>query len=350
MTEPLLFEQKGHLGIITLNRAPQLNALTLPMMKAFFNQLALWKEDASIHAVLIKAVSGKAFCAGGDIRWLYETGRSNPSENLDFFRHEYRLNYAIHHFGKPYIALMDGITMGGGVGVSLHGSHPIATERFVFAMPETTIGFFPDIGASFLLAKCPKPLGMYLGLTGNRLNAQEAMEASLVKGVIASTEFEAVLEDLIHMDLSEHAHEKLDAYFAVEKAAKETHHFLEKEIASCFSQDSLDAIVYALSRTDSENAQLLLQNLYQKSPMSLKVTFEQLSKAQNLSLAACLKMDFILVKHFMQSHDFYEGVRALLVDKDKSPRFEPSSIQSVTQEMVAGYFQPIGDELEINVL
>lgn len=169
MTEEVLFSQEGQLGFITLNRPKALNALTLTMIMALQKQLSIWKEDYSIKAVVVQAVPGNAFCAGGDIRWLYNAGRSKDSEQMQFFWHEYRLNHFIHHFGKPYISLLDGITMGGGVGISLHGSHPVASERFVFAMPETGIGFFPDIGASYLLNRCPGFLGVYLGLTGNKL-------------------------------------------------------------------------------------------------------------------------------------------------------------------------------------
>ena len=169
MTDDIVFERKQQIGLITLKRPQALNALTLPMIKALQQQLLQWEGDKSIHAVVIQADVGKAFCAGGDVRWLYESGLAKNPEQMQFFWHEYRLNHTIHQFKKPYIALMNGITMGGGVGISLHGSHPVATENFVFAMPETGIGFFPDIGASYLLARCPGQTGIYLGLTGNNL-------------------------------------------------------------------------------------------------------------------------------------------------------------------------------------
>ena len=338
MTEDIHFTQEQHIGLVTLARVQALNALTLPMILALQQQLQMWHDDDNIHAVVIKAAPGKAFCAGGDIRSLYD-GRGDPHQ-MQFFWHEYRLNYFIHHLGKPYLALMDGITMGGGVGISLHGSHPIASERFIFAMPETSIGFFPDIGASHFLTQCHDSLGSYLGLTGNRLNAYEAKDAGLVKAIISSEQMPLVVEKLAQIDLSKNAFEQVDqclASFTQEDSKSLASINLIKE---CFSLDTIEAILNALEQHPDPLAKDLNKTLRQKSPFSLKLTLAQLQKAQGLSLADCLKMDFNLVRHFMTDHDFYEGVRALLVDKDKNPQWNPASLDLVSEAKIISYFEP----------
>lgn len=339
--EELLFEENGHLGIISLNRPKALNALTLPMVKAMQAQLTDWQSKSSIHAVVIKAAEpGKVFCAGGDVRWLYEAGKAGDPRQLDFFEQEYRLNFSISTFSKPYIALLDGITMGGGVGISLHGSHPLASERFIFAMPETSIGFFPDIGASHLLHRCPGALGLYLALTGNRLGAEEARQASLVKAVLPSDRMLELIPALLQMDLSTQAHEQVDACIrrmempAVGKNEVQIHRSMDP----CFSRSSVEGILEALEASENVWAESIAGVLRKKSPLSLKVTFEQMRKTQGLGLEACLQLDYVLARHFMHSADFYEGVRALLVDKDQQPHWQPASLDLVSQPMVQAYF------------
>lgn len=345
MTQDILFTQQGQIGLITLNRPKALNALTLDMIKELQQQLTLWKKDNAIKAVVIRASEGNAFCAGGDVRWLYQLGAQRVEEQMEFFWNEYRLNHFIHHLGKPYIALMDGITMGGGVGISLHGSHPIASERFVFAMPETSIGFFPDIGSSHLLAQCPDSLGIYLGLTGNRLNAAEAKNAGLIKGIISSENMPLALEALCKADLSSNAQEKVDSclqeYLQTPEKVSATH-----VIKECFSLDSVELILNALESHEESWAKEVSKVIKQKSPLSLKLTLAQLHKAQGLSLAECLKMDYNLVRHFMLDNDFYEGVRALLIDKDKTPHWRPERLELVTDSKIISYFEPSVQHLE----
>ncbi|KTD47371.1 Enoyl-CoA hydratase/carnithine racemase [Legionella rubrilucens] len=341
MTVDILFSRQRHLGLITLNRPEALNALTLAMIKAMQHQLLQWQKDTSIHAIVIQAAPGKAFCAGGDVRWLYEAGKRKDPEQMQFFWHEYRLNHFIHHLNKPCIALMDGITMGGGVGVSLHGSHPVASERFVFAMPETGIGFFPDIGASYLLARCPGQLGIYLGLTGNRLNAEEALTMQLVKQQVTSEQFPALLNALVEADLSKDAYRGVDdclSRFAARRSNAEIENHLA-EIDHCFRYPHVEAILDSLREVDSEWTKNLASRLLEKAPLSLKITLEQIHKAKSLSMAECIKMDYCLVSHFMKDHDFYEGVRALLVDKDKAPKWQPDCLERVTSARVADYFE-----------
>ncbi|STX28401.1 enoyl-CoA hydratase/carnithine racemase [Legionella beliardensis] len=338
------FDCQHHLGIITLARPQALNALNLPMIQAMQQQLLHWEQDDSIYAVVIQAEPGKAFCAGGDVRWLYETGLKNKAEQMQFFWHEYRLNHFIHQFQKPYIALLNGITMGGGVGVSLHGAYAIANEQFIFAMPETGLGLFPDIGASYLLAHCPGQIGLYLALTGNRLNAKEANKAGLINYLVTNEQFEQLLGGLYELDLSQDADERIKAFLSqVTKQEQSVFPDVEK-INHYFSKPSVQAIMEALKASDDAWALATLQTLEQKSPLSLAVTFEQIHKAQTLSMAECIKMDYRLVAHFMNDHDFYEGVRALLIDKDKNPRWSPASLDAVTPGLVANYFEHRGDD------
>lgn len=348
MTDEVLFTHEGQLGIITLNRANALNALTLPMIIELQKQLELWKEDKNIRAVVLRAAPSNAFCAGGDVRWLY-SGRNKNAEQMQFFWHEYRLNHFIHQFGKPYISLMDGITMGGGVGVSMHGSHPVASERYIFAMPETSIGFFPDIGASHLLTHCPGFLGIYLGLTGNRLGAQDALKAGLVKHIISSEQMPKVLNQLLNEDLSEDAHARVDQCLSSYAKTNDNEELsqLNPLIDVCFSKPTVELIRASLRDSEEVWAEEIDNTLGKKSPLSLKVTLFQLQKAKGISLAECLKMDFDLVGHFMQDSDFYEGVRALLIDKDKNPHWNPADLERVSESMVVNYFErsPAGLEL-----
>ncbi len=340
MTTDLVFSRENHIGIITLQRVDALNALTLPMILALQHQLEEWHDADDIHAVAIQsAAAGKAFCAGGDIRWLYDRRSHDAHLQMQFFWHEYRLNHYIHQFKKPYIAFMDGVTMGGGVGISLHGSHPVASERFLFAMPETGIGFFPDIGASYLLSRCLDQYGIYLGLTGARLGMSDAKALGLIKYQIPSSQFENALHALIDSDLSSDPHlcvERCLQPFTMPEAQAP---LLEKtsRVNDAFSAPDIESIFSRLSESD-EWARDTLHILNKKSPLSLKITLHQLHQAKFMSMAECVKMDYCLVGHFMRDHDFYEGVRALLIDKDKSPEWKPESISKVTSEQVADYF------------
>jgi enoyl-CoA hydratase len=342
MTQDILFTREKHIGVVTLNRPNALNALTLPMLIALRNQLSFWDDDSSIHAIVVKAVEGRAFCAGGDVRFIYQLGSGAYAQIMDFFATEYHLNHFIHTLKKPYIALMDGITMGGGVGISLHGSHPVATERFRFAMPETSIGFFPDIGASYLLSRCLGHFGVYLGLTGCQLDAADAKALNLVNYVIASEQLSAVMHDLIDADLSIDTHQRVSEL--LQKFAQTTQPKRVSEIKTNvdahFGATDMEAIMSSLYENKNDWQQQTYHLLAQKAPLSLKVTLEQLQRATSLTLAECLQMDYGLTSHFMRDVDFYEGVRALLIDKDNTPHWKPDTLAHVTMEMMAKYFEP----------
>lgn len=340
MVKDLIVQQMQHVGVITLNRPSALNALTLEMILALEHQLHEWHTDESIHAVVIQAAPGKAFCAGGDVRWIYEN-REAPSQKMQFFWHEYRLNHTIHAYKKPYIALMDGITMGGGVGISLHGSHRVASPQFLFAMPETGIGFFPDIGSSYLLSRCPGYWGMYLALTGQRLASSEARALGLVDHIIRAEQFSEILNALCELDLSTNAHSKISEYLAAMSISMDSDsvHSAQPLIDSTFNRVDIESIVDGLSQATEAWSEETLLSLKQKAPLSLKVTLVQMNKAKRMSMAECIHMDYCLVGHFMRDQDFYEGVRALLVDKDKSPHWQPGSLSAVSATQVAKYFE-----------
>lgn len=337
----ILFTHDKHLGIITLNRPEALNALTLSMIRAMYTQLLDWQIDQDIHAVVIMAATGKAFCAGGDVRWLYEMGRRQDPQQMQFFKEEYALNQLIHDYNKPYIALMNGITMGGGVGISLHGSHAVASEHFVFAMPETSIGFFPDIGASFLLSHCPDAFGVYLGLTGERVNAVDAKTLELIHYVIAAEQFPLLLNVLGNIDLSQDANTRVSdclMHFSAPIPMISAIENIQNAVNDCFQYDNMEAIMAALKTGHSAWHQKTYEHLLKKSPLSLKITLTQLRNVWQLPLNECLQLDLFLAEHFMQGSDFYEGVRALLVDKDKTPHWNPLTLNDVTQSQIDSYF------------
>lgn len=340
MLSDIMTTQVGHLGVITLSRPKALNALTLPMVRALQRQLDDWSMNPLVHAVVIQSSGGKAFCAGGDVRWLYDAGKRGDPDQLRFFNEEYHLNKTIYHYPKPYVALMDGLTMGGGVGISLHGSHPVASSSFEFAMPETAIGFFPDIGASYLLNRTPGFIGIYLALTGNRLNAEDSLAAGLVRYVIPAHQFAMILHDLQSLNLTEHAFERVSECLQRFSSSVNPDAIMsiKAHVDDIFNDDNLTSILNRLKQETHEWAQATYLNLLNKSPLSLYVTFAQLKKAAHLDFDECIALDYQLVQHFIRDHDFYEGVRSLLIDKDKSPHWQPVDFQHVRQEQVTSYF------------
>ncbi|MCH9756113.1 MAG: enoyl-CoA hydratase/isomerase family protein [Gammaproteobacteria bacterium] len=341
-TGDILFSVENNLGMIVLNRPNALNALNFSMFKALLSQLSEWKEDTSVHAVVIQAVPGRAFCAGGDVRWVYDVGQTSPLVPVELFWHEYRLNYLTSDFGKPYIALMDGLTIGGGVGITLHGSHTVASEQFAFTMPEVGIGFFPDIGSSHLLTACPGGFGVYLGLTGRRVNAADSKALGLVKYTVPSDAFLLILDDLRKMDLSTDANLKVSGCLNKFQKTMSSGSAADEADAVCRSFENKRALHEVFESLAEDGSQWAFETrdvLLKQSPLSLHITLEQMRRAEGLNLADCLEMDYNLTYHFMQGHDFYEGVRALLVDKDKTPQWSPASWQAVSEEEVSRYFE-----------
>lgn len=338
--QDVLFARHGRAGLITLNRPQALNAVTLDMIMAMHAKLKEWAQDPEVGHVIIDAAGEKAFSAGGDIRALYEIGKAQNPAFVDFYRHEYQFNTYLKRYRKPYIALIDGIVMGGGVGVSFHGSHRIAGDRIMFAMPETGIGLFPDVGGTWFLPRCPGETGMYLGLTGARLKAADTLHCGLATHYVPSSRFaelKAALCDCADIDA-------VIAGFAAHPGAPplDLH---RAAIDKCFAAGSIEAILQALSDTtgpDADFAQKTIAALKQKSPTSLKITYRQLREGAHLSFEECMKLEFRIVNRIFHGTDFFEGTRAVVIDKDNQPNWRPSTLSEVSDAMVDAYFAPLG--------
>lgn len=335
----VLFSCVGSAGLITLNRPKALNALTLNMVRLIHPQLKAWASNPAIKLVMIEGAGEKGFCAGGDIRALHDWGKAGAREVYDFYREEYHLNTFIKRYPKPYVALMDGITMGGGVGMSVHGSHRVATERLVFAMPETGIGLIPDVGGTYFLPRLPGELGMYLALTGERLKTADALYTGIADVFVAGDQMEALKQALAESD-------DIDAtlrQYATD-AGKAPIKERQGEIDRHFSARTLKTILDSLRADASEWAQKMVKLIAGKSPTCAMVAFAQLRLGATLDFEDCMAVDFRLTSRCMQGHDFYEGVRAVIIDKDQAPAWVPATIDDVKLSDVDAYFASLGDQ------
>jgi enoyl-CoA hydratase len=342
--EEILFARRGDLMVVTLNRPRALNALTLAMCRALDEGLQTWQADPEIGAVLIKGTGERAFCAGGDIRWLHGVLTSEGVEAAcRFYGVEYPMNALLHHFTKPWIALLDGIAMGGGVGVSVHGSHRIVTERTMFAMPETGIGLFPDVGATYMLPRLPGAIGLYLGLTGARLGAADCLYAGIGTAYVAADRLEALEAALAETPLRDDPFAAVDAVLARFQSDPGPAPIvdLRERVDACFGRPSLSAVLTALDEETSGWGATQAAELASKSPSSLAVTFRQVCKGATLDFDSAMRLEYRLVHRFMAGHDFREGVRALLIDKDRRPKWCPDRLPDVTEAMVDSYFAPL---------
>lgn len=338
----VLFEKRGSLGLITLNKPKALNALSLSMVQALEPQLQAWAADDSIAAVIIRGAGERAFCAGGDIRDFYNNRGTDFGPT--YYGAEYAHNVSIFNFPKPYIALMDGVVMGGGVGVSIHGSHRVATERTLFAMPETGIGLFPDIGASWFLPRCPGEIGMYLGLTGYRMRAADCLYAGLADVHIPADDLDAVVEALTGNNSTREAVSTLLQGFAEDPgpATLPTH---REAIDRCFAGTSVDDILDRLKAEASDWARETVATIASKSPTSLKVTYRQLRIGASLSrIEDVMAMEYRIANRCYRGHDLFEGIRAVVIDKDGAPKWEPAELSAVSEADVDEYFAPVAGE------
>ena len=340
----ILFEEKGGLGIVILNRPRTLNALSTAMCRALDEKLIHWAGREDIQAVIIEGSGEKAFCAGGDVRALAENGPKDPRAAEEFFATEYRMNARIFHFPKPYIALIDGIAMGGGVGVSVHGSHRIVTERTLFAMPETGIGLIPDVGGSYFLPRLPGRLGLYLGLTGARLKAADTLYAGIGTAYVPSDRLAALKAALVERPLNGPQDvDEVIAGFAEDPGAAPLDEFRDP-IDAAFDEDSVEDIYDHLDALDHDWARQTLTGLRRLSPTSQKLVMEQLKRGATLDFDDCMIMEYRLVNHLVSyQSDFFEGVRAVLIDKDNSPRWSPASLEEVSRDHVLKHFESLGD-------
>lgn len=334
--DEIRFERVGLAGVVTLTRPAALNALTHRMVKALAAALEAWRGDPGVALVVVKA-EGRAFCAGGDLMQVYRADRSRPP--VEFFADEYRLNHMIDSYPKPYVALVDGIVMGGGVGISFHGSHRVLTENAVFAMPETGIGFFTDVGGSHILSDLGAHFGMYLGLTGERIRYGDALWSGLANYTMRSEYQAGLLERLAETGEADLA---LREVFA--QARRETDDATLHSISRHFSQPTLDGIVGSLEAAapSDEFAARTLATLRTRSPTSLHVVFRQITRGSTKTMKQCMRMEFRILNRMLEGHDFYEGIRAAIVDKDRNPRWDPPTLEAVQESQIRRYFEPLG--------
>jgi enoyl-CoA hydratase len=343
--DEVLFERQGRAGVITLNRPKALNALTLAMVDAMTAQLNAWRDDRAVDMVIVRGAGDKAFCAGGDIRALYDSGKAGTPYVIDFYAREYRLNTMIKRYPKPYIALVNGIVMGGGVGVSVHGSVRVCGERTMFAMPETGIGLFPDVGGTYFLPRCPGETGMYLALTGARLDVTDARYAGIATHVVPQAQHEDLFDALCN---GSDPLEKILARHSVFAQDRSKLEGLQPVIDRHFSGTSVEAIIASLQSGSALFEEQTLKTLLTKSPTSLKVAFRQVREGARLGFEECMRLEFRLTNRFMRGVDFYEGVRAVIIDKDNAPRWSPPALEDVGEADVERYFAPLeGGDLEL---
>ena len=320
MTEEVLFEKRGKTGLITLNRPEALNALTLNMVRLMKPVLAAWAQDDAVENIVIEGAGEKGFCAGGDIRALHDWGRAGAPEATGFYREEYQLNRQIKTYPKPYIALIDGITMGGGVGVSVHGSHRVATDKTMFAMPETGIGLLPDVGGTYFLPRLAGETGTWLVLTGARLRGADSFAAGVATHFTASENIEAVKAALseggdVDVILAAHHQTPEGAGLPAQQG----------DIDRLFAGDSVADIAAALKADGGEWAEKQLAAMQSKSPTSAAVALKQMRDGIKADFDACMRMEMRAVTRIMALPDFYEGVRATILEKDGAPNWTPQA-------------------------
>jgi enoyl-CoA hydratase len=347
--DDLLFERRGAAGLVTLNRPHALNAVSLAMVRKLTRQLAEWEREPRVSRVIIASNDARAFSAGGDLRALYDLGRTGRyDEALGYFREEYALNARIKHYPKPYVALIDGIVMGGGVGISVHGSHRVAGDKFSFAMPEVGIGFFPDVGATFVLPRLPGKLGSYCALTGERVKAADGVAAGVATHRVPSARFADLIEALCRGDPVEVV---LSAY--AQDVGRGPLAARSTVIAALFAGERVEDILAALDTAaaaggaDAAFASANAALIRTKSPTSLKIALAQMQRGGALDFAECMRTEFRIVSRVVRGHDFYEGIRAVIIDKDQAPRWEPPALEAVSTAEVERHFAPLASELEL---
>jgi len=338
--EDLIVWREGALGRMRLNRPEALNALTHAMSLEMEKALITWREDGGVKAVLIDGEGDRAFCAGGDIQDLYFTGLKDPEPGRLFWRDEYRLNAMIASYPKPYIAVMNGITMGGGVGVSAHGSHRIVTEKTMLAMPEVSIGFIPDVGGTYILSRAPGETGLYLGLSGARMNAADAIFAGFADSYVPSEVLPKLIETFGNG-------EKPDVAIALisENAPDGALAALQDKIADVFSAPDILGCMRRLDEMADCGDEWAAKTMYmirKNSPLAVATTFAAIHKARRLpDLEACLELEYCYAHRALTGHEFLEGIRALVIDKDRKPDWRPATLEEVSSEMVESVLAPL---------
>lgn len=342
----ILFEQRGALGLVTLNRPKALNALTLNMVRELDRALERWRDDATVKTVAIVGAGEKAFCAGGDIRLLWEQGQAGDhAAQLAFWREEYHLNLKIAAYPKPYVAIIDGIVMGGGVGVSFHGSHKVAGDRFSFAMPEVGIGFFPDVGATYFLPRLPGAIGEFIAISGERVTADDAAGCGLASHRVSSEGIPAMIAALAAGTSPDEALAAIVKPVVAGALAGHRH-----VIDTCFSKPSVADILLALdavSGAEAEWAQRIAAAMRRKSPLSMAIAHEQMHRGGSLDIEEAMRTEFRIVSRLCRGKDFYEGVRAVIIDKDNAPRWSHAAPGEVDDGAVAAHFALLPPDQEL---
>lgn len=341
----------NHIGFITLDRAKALNALSLDMVRALTVLLRDWQHNEDVLAVVIRSSAQRAFCAGGDIRFFHEVGSAGPRGGSalleDFFTEEYALNHLIHHYGKPYIALMDGIVMGGGMGISQGSADTqlrIVTDKTAMAMPEVHIGLFPDVGGGYFLSRTPGRLGAWLGLTGQTIGAADALYAGLADLYLPSSTLPELLVMLENgpagsgVEICENIRRFAAPYRVQADPAQSMLARHRNEIDHHFSHDSVAAIAASLEADPGEFAAKSLSAMQRGSPLLLCVTLEQLRRGATMSVADCLRMERTMIRRSFEGTDVLEGIRARVIEKDNAPLWSPAALENVRTEHVHAYF------------
>lgn len=341
----IITEVRGQIGCITLNRPGALNALSLSMVRELYAALRQWDRDPEVLAIAIRGSNKQgpfgAFCAGGDIRFLYQAAKAGDPRVEDFFTEEYILNHLTHHLAKPYIAFMDGVVMGGGMGISQGASLRIVTERTKMAMPETGIGLFPDVGGGYFLSRCPGHTGEWLALTGETINAGDALALGLADAVLPSEKLPELWEALAVQTFANGAavQQWITSYSI---ASSEDHTSARAGIDTYFSLPDVSAIIMALEAAEGEWERTTAALLRQRSPLMLHVVLEQIRRARAMTLAEDLRMERDLVRHCFHlrpgESETLEGIRALAIDKDRTPRWNPARIEDVDAALVRAFF------------
>jgi enoyl-CoA hydratase len=345
----LIARREGSAGIIRLNRPKAINAVTLEMFRDVDKALNAFEADPAVTVILLEGAGERGLCAGGDIRALWESSKVKGDLGKILWREEYILNARIAKFPKPYVAFMDGIVMGGGVGLSAHSRHRVVTERTKLAMPEVGLGFFPDVGGTWLLSHAPGEIGTYFGLTGQTMNGPDAIHARFADAVVPSGKLPVLRDALTKVragTTSSEVKALIDGFATGETSGPVA--AMQPKIDAWFAHDRMEDIAAALQRDGSELAMATLKTLSEKSPRGMVVTLKLLRLARTAaSLEECLVREYRAALEVFASDDFREGVRAAVIDKDRNPKWSPPRIEDVTREMVAPYFAEIGaDELK----
>ncbi|MBV9654977.1 MAG: enoyl-CoA hydratase/isomerase family protein [Acetobacteraceae bacterium] len=335
----------GGVGRLTLNRPAALNALTLDMIRDLAAALDLWEGDPGVHLVLIEGAGSRAFCAGGDIRAVYDSAAEGSDRAHIFWAEEYRLDARIAQFSKPVVVFMTGIVMGGGVGVSAHARHRVVTETTRLAMPEVGIGLIPDVGGTWLLSRAPGETGTYLALTGTQIGAADIIALGMADSYVAGAKLGALAQALEQDSPRDHQGTETAIGQCAETAGEPSLGPHRALIDRAFAHDTVEAILRALDQDGSAFARRTAEQIATKSPTSLKLALRALREARSLaSLQDCLRLEYRLMTRILPRHDLREGIRAAVIDKDRNPKWQPASLAEIRPEALDPYFASLGPE------